>query len=343
MVRHRIPTARYRVFDSHREARQYLRRGEIPVVVKADGLAAGKGVIVCHSYEQAEQAVERIMVQKAFGDAGSRVIVEEYLQGEEASILALVDGADHVTMAPSQDHKPVFDGDRGPNTGGMGAYAPAPVMTAEMMATVEQRILAPAISGMAQSGHPFKGVLYAGLMITGSGPRVVEFNCRFGDPEAQAVLPTLDGDLLELLLAAARGRLCGRPPLRFKGAAVCIVLASGGYPGAYETGLEIEGAEDVTAGDVIIFHAGTRREGGRLLTAGGRVLGVTGLGSDVRQAARKAYRAVDAISFPEAHFRTDIAHRALGERAICGSQTSGEISAKEHPDAASALGNAPAG
>jgi phosphoribosylamine--glycine ligase len=314
MDRHGIPTGQYRMFDSPRDASRFVRQTETPVVIKADGLAAGKGVMVARTQQEALAAVDLIMVEKAFGQAGRRVVIEEYLPGEEVSILALVDGESHLTMIPSQDHKPVFDGDRGPNTGGMGAYAPAQVVTEEILAVVERRILEPAVRGMAQEGSPFQGILYAGLMITDQGPKVVEFNCRFGDPETQVLLPPLQDDLLEVMVDTAGGRLPGRPPLRFEGAAVCVVMASEGYPGPYQTGFEIRGLEQEEE-DVIIFHAGTRREGDRLFTAGGRVLGVTGIGSGIPQAVQRAYAAVRRLSFTNAHYRTDIAHRALSRQA----------------------------
>jgi phosphoribosylamine--glycine ligase len=310
MTRHRIPTASAHVFDSPVEAQRAVRKIEPPLVVKADGLAAGKGAIVAWTTEEALSAVHRMMVQRAFGEAGRRIIIEEYLRGEEASILALVDGERYLTMIPSQDHKPIFDGDRGPNTGGMGAYAPAPVVTGAIMQQVEERILSPAISGMAQEGYPFRGVLYAGLMVTPAGPRVVEFNCRFGDPETQAIVPIMKDDLLALMLAAARGDLGSRGSLRFEGAAVCVVMASAGYPGAYCKGYEIRGLQELDP-EVFVFHAGTRREDSRVLTDGGRVLGVTGTGPDVGQASRMAYRAVEKISFQGAQYRQDIARRAL--------------------------------
>jgi phosphoribosylamine--glycine ligase len=311
MVRQKIPTASYRICDSPQEARRFVRRRGAPVVVKADGLASGKGVIVADTVADAELAIERIMESGTFGPAGQRVVVEEFLQGEEASILALVDGQRHLTMIPSQDHKRIGDGDRGANTGGMGAYAPAPVITSTILDLVEKRMLEPAIAGMAQQGHPFKGLLYIGLMIGAVGPKVVEFNCRFGDPEAQVVLPLLEDDLLELMLAVANGDLEGSSPLRFSGAAACVVMASRGYPGEHEKGCEIFGLDLLTDREVLVFHAGTRREGSRVLTDGGRVLGVTGLGDDVAQAVQRAYRAVGQISFRGAYFRTDIARRAV--------------------------------
>ena len=313
MGRHRIPTATAEVFDDPGQAQRAVRAGRAPMVVKADGLAAGKGAIVARTTEEALEAVDRIMVRRAFGDAGRRLIIEECLQGEEASILALVDGERYVTMVASQDHKPAFDGDRGPNTGGMGAYAPAPVVTGAMMRRVKEEILSPAVAGMAAEGYPFQGVLYAGLMITPDGPRVIEFNCRFGDPEIQAIVPVMRDDLLQVMLDAACGDLTGWERLRFQGAAVCVVMASSGYPGSYRKGYPIDGLENQIP-DSVIFHAGTRRQDSRVFTSGGRVLGVTGIGSDVAEARRRAYRAVDSISFQDAQYRTDIAHRALQRR-----------------------------
>ena len=313
MTRHHIPTASALVCDAPDAASRAVREGKPPLVIKADGLAAGKGAIVARTTDEALAAVDRIMVERVFGEAGRRLIVEEYLRGEEASILALVDGERYLTMIPSQDHKPVFDGDRGPNTGGMGAYAPAPVVTGAIMRQVEETILSPAVSGMAREGCPFQGVLYAGLMITADGPRVIEFNCRFGDPEIQAVVPTLQDDLLELMMNTARGDLRGVGALRFEGSAVCVVMASGGYPGSYRKGYRIHGLQDQDPG-VVIFHAGTRRENAGVLTDGGRVLGVTGVGPDVAEARQRAYRAVESIYFQDAQYRSDIAYRALCHR-----------------------------
>jgi phosphoribosylamine--glycine ligase len=310
MARHRIPTAAAEVFDRPEEALRAVRAGTPPMVVKADGLAAGKGAIVARTADEALQAVDRIMVRRAFGTAGRRVLIEECLRGEEASILALVDGRRHVTLIASQDHKPVFDGDRGPNTGGMGAYAPAPVVTETIMRQVEEEILSPAVAGMAAEGHAFQGVLYAGLMITSQGPRVIEFNCRFGDPEIQAIVPIMRDDLLQLMLDTSSGDLSRWRRLRFEGAAVCVVMASEGYPGSYRKGYRIRGLQQRIPNSVV-FHAGTRREDSRVLTDGGRVLGVTGIGPDVAGARRQAYRAVESIAFQGARYRRDIAHRAV--------------------------------
>ena len=313
MARHRIPTAAAETFDDPERARRAIRAGQVPMVVKADGLASGKGAIVARTVDEALQAVDRIMVQRTFGEAGRRLLLEEYLRGEEASILALVDGQRFVTMVASQDHKPVFDGDRGPNTGGMGAYAPAPAATDTVMRQVEEEILTPAVAGMVEEGCAFQGVLYAGLMITSQGPRVIEFNCRFGDPEIQTIVPIMQDDLLRLMLDTAAGDLTRWRRLQFKGAAVCVIMASGGYPGTYQKGYSIHGLEDQIP-DSVIFHAGTRREGIQTFTDGGRVLGVTGIGSDVAEARRRAYRAVGSITFRDAQYRSDIAHRALQRR-----------------------------
>lgn len=311
MIRHQIPTAEYRVFDSAENARRYVLQRGAPVVVKADGLAAGKGSLVTDTVSEAQDAIHRIVEERAFGQAGERVVVEEFLEGEEASVLALVDGKVFKTMIPSQDHKRIYDGDRGPNTGGMGAYAPAPVITEALLSEIEERVLQPVVLGMEQEGRPFRGVLYAGLMITAEGPKVVEFNCRFGDPETQAILPLLEDDLLELMLAVCDGNLEGRRISWSSGAAVCVVLASGGYPGPYNRGAVIQGLHHFPTEDVILFHAGTKRDGPRVLTDGGRVLGITALGSDVRQAVCRAYQAGKKISFAGAYYRRDIAHRAL--------------------------------
>jgi phosphoribosylamine--glycine ligase len=322
MVRHGIPTADYQVFDSPARARQYIQDVGAPLVVKTDGLAAGKGAIVCRNMAQAEEAVELIMERRAFGPAGDRVVIEECMEGQEASILALVDGKNHLTLIPSQDHKPIYDGDQGPNTGGMGAYAPAPMVTTKLMAQVEQHILMPAVEGMAKEGTPFQGVLYAGLMITATGPRVVEFNCRFGDPEIQAVLPLLEDDILALMLAANEGRLREVQIRWTSGAAVCVVLASGGYPGPYQKGFEIHGLDQFSGDDAFVFHAGTRRKGRKVLTDGGRVLAVTALGGDVNEAVGRVYEVVGRISFAGVYFRKDIANRALGQNSRSNSNLS---------------------
>jgi phosphoribosylamine--glycine ligase len=281
-------------------------------VVKADGLAAGKGVIICRSLEEADRAVDLCFEERAFGASGLTVVVEEFLEGEEASFFALSDGAAVLPLVAAQDHKTVFDHDRGPNTGGMGAYSPAPVMTDVMEERVMAEIVRPVIAAMAKEGAPFTGVLFVGLMITREGPKVIEFNCRFGDPECQAILPRLEGDLLALLQAAAAGR--GMPTaLSWSPAtSVCVVMASAGYPGRYETGRAITGlAEAGARPGVQIFHAGTAMAGDAVVTAGGRVLGVQALGDDVASAIRAAYAAVERIGFEGAHYRRDIGHHAL--------------------------------
>lgn len=310
MEKYGIPTARYRTFANSDEAKEYIREIGAPVVVKADGLAAGKGVIVAQDVDTALKAVTDIMENKVFGDAGNRVVVEEYLEGEEVSILAFTDGRSVVPMVSSQDHKRVFDGDQGPNTGGMGAYSPAPVYTDEIARYVYDRILLPAVQGLAAEGRPYKGVLYAGLIITQDGPKVLEFNARFGDPETQAVLVRLESDLVEIMEAVIEERL-HQVEIKWRPeAAVCVVMASGGYPGSYRKGFPIFGLDEVPEGTVV-FHAGTAEKDGQIVTAGGRVLGVTALGPDIATAIRNAYAAVEKISFQDAHYRRDIGYRAL--------------------------------
>jgi len=312
MARHRIPTARFGTFREAVAARAFCRELGAPLVVKADGLAAGKGVLICRSLGEADAALAQCLEARAFGDSGLTVVVEEFLQGEEASFFALSDGTTALPLAAAQDHKTVWDGDRGPNTGGMGAYSPAPVMDAAMEARVMAEIVRPTIAAMAAEGAPYTGVLFVGLMITREGPKVIEFNCRFGDPECQALLPRLQEDLLALLLAAATGK--GLPPsLAWSPrASVCVVMTSAGYPGRYDTGTAITGLEAAGAlPDVTVFHAGTARAGGGLVTAGGRVLGVQALGDDVAAAIRTAYAAVERIRFDGAHYRRDIGHHAL--------------------------------
>jgi len=317
MNRYRIPTATFRVFREARDAHEYLRSLEFfPVVVKASGLAAGKGVVICPDCGSAVEAVDRIMVERSFGEAGNEVVVEEFLTGEEASILALTDGRTIAVLESSQDHKAVFDGDRGPNTGGMGAYSPAPVVTPAVMREIESSILVPLVHAMNREGRTYRGVLYAGLMITPGGAKVLEFNARFGDPEAQALLMRLRSDLLEALIAVERVELDSIQLEWDPRPAVCVVMASGGYPGSYESGKEILGLADLPTGpDLQVFHAGTRTRDGKVETAGGRVLGVTALGETIRQAKDRTYDAVRCIRFEYAHFRTDIADRAVTREA----------------------------
>jgi len=314
MKRHQIPTADYEVFDDVEAALAYVRGRNRPCVVKADGLAAGKGVAMCEDALQAERALREIMQDQRFGDAGSRVVIEEWLRGEEASYYAITDGERIVTLAAAQDHKRLLDGDRGENTGGMGAYSPAPVVSQEVEQKVLDRVVYPTIRGMAAEGTPYTGVLYVGLMIDDRGdPFVVEFNVRFGDPETQPLMVRMDGDLVPLLEGAATGRLDEtRRPL-WGDAAVCVVLASAGYPRSYEKGKAISGLEALPDDDgLVVFHAGTRRaEGGGFETSGGRVLGVTARGKDVKEARDRAYAGVEGIDFEGVCCRRDIAARAL--------------------------------
>jgi phosphoribosylamine---glycine ligase len=312
MAKYLIPTASCKVFEEAGRARAYLKETEQPVVIKADGLCAGKGVVVCDDRDQAFAAVEEIMVDGRFGEAGRRIVIEERLTGQEASVMAITDGRTLAVLEPAQDHKRIFDGDRGPNTGGMGTYSPTPVVTPRIMAQVERDILVPMIHGLGREKIRYHGVLYAGLMITKGGPRVLEFNCRFGDPETQVVLPRMKSDLLDLMLATVEDRLEECSMEWDERSAVCVVMASEGYPASPTKGVPVEGVETAAARpDTFVFHAGTERKDGRLLTAGGRVLGVTALGPDLGAARDAAYGAVHEISFPGAQFRTDIAEKAL--------------------------------
>jgi phosphoribosylamine--glycine ligase len=312
MKKCRIPTSSYEIFDDPKKARDYVRKEGAPVVVKADGLAAGKGVIVCKTVEEALKSVDQIMVEKIFGEAGNRVVVEEYLVGEEASYIAFTDGKAILAMASSQDHKPVFDGDLGPNTGGMGAYSPAPVVTDEVHEKIIEKILRPIIQGMSEEGRPYKGVLYAGLMIHEGHPKVLEFNARFGDPETQPVLMRMKGDIIPILRACIEGNLSQYKIEWDSRASVCVVMASKGYPGDYEKGKPISGLKEVSQmEDIFVFHAGTALKDGQMCTNGGRVLGVTGLGKDIPRAIERTYQAVKKISWEGAHYRRDIGQKAL--------------------------------
>lgn len=312
MAEHGIPTAAYGVYTDAASAHASVTG---PCVVKADGLAAGKGVFVCEDAESAHQAIDRVFEQGigAKAGAGAQAVIEELLIGEEVSVLALCDGQRFVLLPPAQDHKRRFDGDQGPNTGGMGAYAPAPVGTPELLEQVREEIIAPVISGMRRRGSPFVGVLYAGIMVTAQGPKVLEFNVRFGDPECQPILQLLDEDLGQLLLSCALGGLVVRPIKRHPGAACCVVMVSGGYPGNYPKGLPIQGLDPVRDLDseTLVFQAGTVREGAVTCTRGGRVLGISAMGEDIAQARQRAYERLAEISFEGAAWRTDIAHRAM--------------------------------
>jgi len=308
-----VPTARAEVFEDAAAACAAIRRLGAPLVVKADGLAAGKGVFVCGSVTEAEQAARSVLTEGLFGEAGRRVLVEEALRGEEASILALTDGASLLMLASSQDHKRVLNRDEGPNTGGMGAYSPAPVVTDALWPVIREQVFDRTLAELRRRGIVYRGVLYAGLMVTASGPRVLEFNCRFGDPETQAILPRIAGDILPALEACADGSLKPDMLTWRPEACACVVMASGGYPGEYRKGLPIEGLADAGAmEDVIVFHAGTTCRDGQIVTDGGRVLGVTALDKTPLLAARRAYRAVSRIAFAQAQYRTDIAARASG-------------------------------
>ena len=313
MARHGVPTARFRTFQDAAAAGRYCRELGAPLVVKADGLAAGKGVIICRSLDEADRALALCFEERAFGVSGLTVVVEEFLEGEEASFFAIADGAAVLPLVAAQDHKTVWDHDRGPNTGGMGAYSPAPVMSAAMQDRVMAEIVRPVIAAMGKEGAPYTGVLFVGLMITREGPKVIEFNCRFGDPECQAIVPRLDGDLLALLQAAATGQGLPAALAWSPATSVCVVMASAGYPGRYETGLPITGVAAAAAlPGITVFHAGTAMSSDVLVTAGGRVLGVQALGADATSAIRAAYGGVERIRFDGAHYRRDIGHHALG-------------------------------
>ena len=314
MARHRVPTARFADCATAAQALSVLASGELgyPVVVKADGLAAGKGVIIAEDLASADAAIRETMVDRRFGSAGDRVVLEEFLVGQEASYFVLADGRSYVRMSSAQDHKRIFDGDRGPNTGGMGAFSPSPLVTPEIEQRVIEEVVEPVLGGMRDEGHPFRGFLYVGLMLTASGPKVVEFNVRFGDPEAQVILPMLDEDLPELLMAAANGALGSRAARLRNERLVGVVLASGGYPESPDSGRVISGLADAAAvPNALVFHAGTAARGADVVTAAGRVLTVVGRGASYEQAIDVAYRAVGAIRFEGMQFRTDIGRKAL--------------------------------
>ncbi|NQT90671.1 MAG: phosphoribosylamine--glycine ligase [Candidatus Omnitrophica bacterium] len=336
MAQFGIPTAGFKVFEDAESAKKYIREKRAPLVIKADGLCAGKGVMVALSEEEALSAVDTIMVDKSFGTAGDRIIIEDCLEGEEASVILVTDGRDSVVFASSQDHKRAFDNDKGPNTGGMGAYSPAPVVTEDIEKRVESEIVAPLMKGLAEEKTPYKGVLYLGLMIVKGNPYVLEFNVRFGDPETQAILPRLKTDLVDIIEASIDGRLKDIQMEWDDRACVCVVCASGGYPGGYKKGLPIHGLDEAAEmDDVVVFHAGTkatihdtqhpdpstklrirpeRSRGTTYETSGGRVLGVTGLGEDIKAAIDRTYAAVSKIDFKDIHYRKDIGYRAVRAR-----------------------------
>jgi phosphoribosylamine--glycine ligase len=312
MQRHDIPTADFRVFNGVDRAKAYLDMVGAPIVVKADGLAAGKAAIVCQTLEEAKDAVDRIMIRREFGDAGDQIVIESMLEGEEASMIAFTDGRTIAVLPSSQDHKAIYDGDKGPNTGGMGAYSPAPVITDDVAAHIEREVLVQTVHAMNREDKPFHGVLYAGIMVTNEGPQVLEFNCRMGDPETQPLMMRLKSDLVPILLATIDGTLEEMEPEWDERPTVCVVMASGGYPGRYEKGYPIRGLEEAARmKDVVVFHAGTRLLDGEVVTAGGRVLGVTAIGDTIREAKDRAYAAVAKIHYQDAYYRTDIAQKAI--------------------------------
>ena len=309
MTKFGLPTADFKVFDDPKDAKKYLNEKGAPIVIKADGLAAGKGVIVAKTVEEAETAIEDIMVKKIFGSAGDRLILEDCLEGEEASILVFSDGKNIAPLVSAQDHKRIFDNDEGPNTGGMGAYSPAPVVSGEIFNDIIDKVFRPMITGLAKQGKYYKGVLYGGLMMTKHGPMVLEFNVRFGDPETQAILPRLKSDLVDVAIACTEGSLDKINLEWDERSCLCIVAASKGYPGSYEKHKKISGLEDVKDG--MVFHAGTVSENGNIFTNGGRVLGVAGLGSDIKSAKLKAYEAAGKIKFDGIYYRKDIGNKAI--------------------------------
>jgi len=316
MAKYKVPTAGFKIFDNAGLAKEYIEKTGAPCVVKADGLAAGKGVVVAKTVDEAKVAVTMMMEQKTFGSAGNKVIIEECLRGQEASILVLTDSRHVIPLVSSQDHKRVFDNDQGPNTGGMGAYSPAPVVTPELFKEIQEKIIDRTIDGLAKEGIEYKGILYAGVMLTKDGPKTLEFNVRFGDPETEAILPRLKSDIVEVMMATANGKL--DKIIRSGGlswdnrACVCVVCAAGGYPGEYEKGKEILGLDKAALiKDAVVFHAGTRKSGEKILTNGGRVLGVTGLGNSIKEAISHTYQAVEKINFEGMHFRKDIGAKAL--------------------------------
>jgi len=312
MAKYKVPTADFKIFSSADEAKKYVDRIGAPCVVKADGLAQGKGVVVAQTADEAKSAIESMMQERIFGDAGNKIIIEEYLEGQEASILVFTDAKEVVSLASSQDHKRIFDGDKGPNTGGMGAYSPAPVVTPEIFKGILEDIVYKTIDGLVKEGIQYQGVLYTGVMLTKKGPKVLEFNVRFGDPETQAILPRLKSDLVEVMLAISEQKLSRIRALDWDNrACVCVVCASGGYPGNYEKGKEIFGLDEAgKIKDVVVFHAGTKRQNNKIISDGGRVLGVTGLGNTIKEAIAKTYQAIEKINFEGMHYRRDIGKKA---------------------------------
>ena len=315
MKEYNIPTAGYEVFtkEEQAEALEYLKSSKLPIVIKADGIAAGKGVIIANTFEEAKSAIEECFVKSTFGSSGDKVVIEEFMTGQEASIFAITDGTDYILLPAAQDHKRIGDGDTGKNTGGMGAYAPTPFVTEKIVKEVAEKIVEPTLKAMLDKGSKYIGCLYCGLMLTDEGPKVVEYNCRFGDPETQVVLPLLDGDFLQLLYSAANGSINKSAVKYGGGASVCVVAASNGYPGSYEKGKEIEGLDNLNDSGIIIYHAGTKEKDGKIYTNGGRVLGITSIvrENDLRAAKQKSYEFLPKISFEGMYCRKDISDKAL--------------------------------
>ncbi|HPO57035.1 MAG TPA: phosphoribosylamine--glycine ligase [Ignavibacteriaceae bacterium] len=315
MKKYGVPTANYREFtrSGKSEAIDYLRAIPHPIVIKADGLAAGKGVIICKRFEESESAIKEIFEDNIFGKSGDRIVVEEFLEGEEATIFAITDGERYITLPAAQDHKRIGDGDTGKNTGGMGAYAPAPIITANLLEEIKSRIIEPTLDGLRKEKNSFSGCLYCGLMITKEGPKVIEYNCRFGDPETQVVLPIIEGDLLKLLYSCATGKIDENTVWYGGKSAVCVVAASKGYPENFERGFEISGLEKLNTDQYYVFHSGTKFEGDKLITNGGRVLGLTALlkENNIAKGIKLAYKGMGEISFKNIYYRNDIAQKAL--------------------------------
>lgn len=315
MRKYHIPTAPFKVFDTAAEAIGFCKSAEFPLVIKADGLAAGKGVVIAKDIETASDAISKIMIDKVFGDAGDKIVIESFIKGQEASIMAIADGKNYVTLLPSQDHKQAYEGDTGPNTGGMGAYCPTSLVTNEILAQIKDQILQPTLNGLNQEGIKYRGVLYAGIMLTENGPKVLEYNCRFGDPETQVVLPLLKSDLADILNAAVNGNINSFNKLNWKqGNAACVILASKGYPGKYAKGIEIKGLSNFREENCYLFHAGTDFRNKKWVTNGGRVLGITGIDKDLQSALNRVYRSVNKIKYNGVMYRRDIGFRVLKEK-----------------------------
>ncbi|MFC1560978.1 phosphoribosylamine--glycine ligase [Candidatus Latescibacterota bacterium] len=312
MRKYNIPTAQFDDFDDYNDAVSYARSLDSKMWIKTNGLASGKGAVFASDPDEAEKILRKMMIKNIYGESGHSVVIEENLEGEEASIFALCDGSTYKLLVSSQDHKRVYDGDTGPNTGGMGAYAPAPLVTPQLLNSIEKEIIQPTIDGMASENIPYKGLLYTGIIVTENGPKTLEFNCRFGDPETQAVVPLLEGDLAEIMMACIKGNLSKTYLRSSNSSALCLVIASGGYPGSYKKGVKISGIEEADSIDgVKVFHAGTKFDGEDIVTAGGRVFGVTGWGADFSQARKRAYEAAGKIHFTNSFYRNDIGNKAL--------------------------------